>query len=115
MNDSTNPTVTRREQAARDEGTAYAQHNGMDLDDIGLGALARGFHDGYLAALAKHVPVGITLIEATNNIGKPVTYIPRPGAEEDGVIVRVSGSYVFVAYGDDAVGKATRPNDLAWI
>lgn len=54
---------------------------------------------------------GITLDEARQHIGAAVVYDPGYGPKEDGIIVRVNDSYVFVWYGIDDV-KATRPSDL---
>jgi hypothetical protein len=57
----------------------------------------------------------MTLEEARRHIGSGVVYKPRPGtydSAEDGEIVRVSDSYVFVLYVGDRSAKATRPEDL---
>lgn len=55
----------------------------------------------------------MTLDEARQSIGSGVVF--RGGAsseDEDGVITSVNDTYVFVRYGGDQHGKATRPEDL---
>ena len=41
-----------------------------------------------------------------------VLYRPRCGHTEEGVITRVSGTWVFVRYGDARAAQATDPADL---
>jgi hypothetical protein len=78
---------------------------------------------------------GLTLAEARKNIGRGVVYKPShfyervvpgfwatamveddPSRQEDGVIISVNDTYVFVRYTGDQHSKATRPGDLelAW-
>lgn len=64
----------------------------------------------------------ITLEEARARIGDGVVYRPvnqwgrpAPGTRpEDGVIVRVNDTYVFVLYRGDTTAKATHPNHLTF-
>lgn len=58
----------------------------------------------------------ITLQQADEAIGAGVVYRPFAGAPaEDGEIVRVSDSMVFVLYVGDRTPKATRPEDLEFL
>lgn len=54
----------------------------------------------------------MTIEEARAHIGAGVTYNNRYGPYEEGVITSVSDSCVFVRYGSDVAGKATKPADL---
>jgi hypothetical protein len=54
----------------------------------------------------------MTLDEARDHIGDGVTYYPAGQPIEDGVIVGVSSTMVFVRYRGDQTAKATRPEDL---
>lgn len=57
----------------------------------------------------------MTLDEARQHIGWGVVYNPQPetyDSAEEGEIVHVGGSYVFVLYRGDRVPKATRAEDL---
>lgn len=49
-------TDPRTEAAARERAVEYARANMSDLTDEGVGALARGFHAGYLAAADAAAP-----------------------------------------------------------
>ena len=53
-------------------------------------------------------------LEHCQDLGKPATvlYRPRCGHTEEGVITRVSGTWVFVRYGSHAGAIATDPTDL---
>ena len=58
----------------------------------------------------------ITLADAADNIGRAVVYQSHPAAPvEQGYITSVNHRYVFVRYGSDSTGKATRPDDLRWM
>lgn len=61
----------------------------------------------------------MTLTEARDHVGAGVVYRPvdqdgyvRGALAEDGTIVRVNDTYVFVLYAGDRVPKATHPNHL---
>lgn len=54
----------------------------------------------------------MTLDEAQRNIGAGVVYRPHPGHAEDGDIVSVNDSVVFVRYVGDRTAKATYPEDI---
>jgi hypothetical protein len=54
----------------------------------------------------------MTLEEAKRSIGKHVTYQPRSGRAEQGVITSVNRAYVFVRYDHGQQTKATRAEDL---
>ena len=55
----------------------------------------------------------MTLDECRQHIGAGVVYRPNGRAvSEDGVIVRVNDSYVFVRYWGRETPSATRPEDL---
>ena len=53
----------------------------------------------------------MTIDEARAHVGDGVLYRPRCGHTEEGVITRVSGTWVFVDYGQGA-SQATDPADL---
>lgn len=56
----------------------------------------------------------MTLAEAREHVGRGVVYRPHPGAPaEDGTIIRVGDSLVFVLYVGDRNPKGTRPADLS--
>lgn len=56
----------------------------------------------------------MTLEEAADRIGRPVTYTPHDGPDraEQGVITAVTERYVFVRYGGDQHSKATAADRL---
>lgn len=61
----------------------------------------------------------ITLADARDHIGAGVVYRPvdqdghvRGALAEDGTIVRVNDTFVFVLYTGDRTPKATHPNHL---
>jgi hypothetical protein len=54
----------------------------------------------------------LTLDECRRAIGRKVAYRAHGLPPEEGEIVRVTDSYVFVHYGTDAQAKATQPEDL---
>lgn len=54
----------------------------------------------------------INQLEAMQNVGRKVVYVPYRGAVEEGVITGVSGQWILVRYGADVHSKATAPGDL---
>lgn len=57
--------------------------------------------------------MAMTIEEAREHVGSGVVYRPYEGAKsEDGTIVRVGTSLVFVLYAGDTTPKGTRPEDL---
>ncbi len=49
-----------------------------------------------------------------DDVGRRVVYRPAHGAVESGVITSFNESFVFVRYGNDTRGQATRREDLEW-
>ena len=47
-----------------------------------------------------------------SGVAATVLYRPRCGHTEEGVIARVSGTWIFVRYGDALGAQATDPADL---
>ncbi len=48
------------------------------------------------------------------DIGRSVIYETNYGTKEEGVIVAVNPSFIFVRYGNDKHCKATNPSQLEW-
>ena len=54
----------------------------------------------------------MTIDEARAHVGDGVLYRPPCGHTEEGVITRVSGTWVFVRFGSSPAAQVTDPADL---